>query len=271
MRPIAVVGHLARDLVDGLPPRPGGGPYYAARALRVLRRPAVVAAKCGAADRAELYPPLVALGIPTHCLAGRSTASFGIRYEGESRTMTVEGIGDPWTPEEARGWLARTLEGVGWAHVAALLRTDFPPETLAEMASGRRLSLDGQGLVRPGRTGPLELDADFDPELLRHVSILKLSEEEARVLLDDLDERSLRSLGVPEIVVTLGSHGSIVYADGVAERVPARPVEQVDNPTGAGDAFSAAYLVARSGGHTPTAAARRAAEVVAAVLSPHRR
>jgi sugar/nucleoside kinase (ribokinase family) len=38
------------------------------------------------------------------------------------------------------------------------------------------------------------------------------------------------------------------------------------DPTGAGDAFAAAYLVSRSTGHAPTAAARRATALVAGLL-----
>ena len=37
---LAVVGSLALDRVDGGPPRIGGCPFYAARALRVLGTPA---------------------------------------------------------------------------------------------------------------------------------------------------------------------------------------------------------------------------------------
>jgi len=51
------------------------------------------------------------------------------------------------------------------------------PETLAELARGRTVSLDGQGLVRRPRVGLLEQDREFDPEVLRHVSIVKLSED----------------------------------------------------------------------------------------------
>ena len=70
----------------------------------------------------------------------------------------------------------------GWVHVAPLLRSDFPAETLAALARGRRLSFDGQGLVRASEPGPLRLDADFDPAMLEHVQILKLAEEEAEVV-----------------------------------------------------------------------------------------
>ena len=193
-----------------------------------------------------------------------TTPRFAIDYEGEQRRMVLEQLADPWRPEEVAGW--KGLAGTRWIHAAPLARSDFPPETLAALARGRHLSLDGQGLVRPPRTGPLELDGDYDPDLLRHVSILKLAEEEAFVLLGETGEQALRSLGVPEVVVTLGSRGSLVLADGLAEHVPERAVSAADL-TGAGDAFAAAYLVARAGGFQPPAAARWASGAVAGLLS----
>ena len=100
-------------------------------------------------------------------------------------------------------------------HAAPLLRSDFPAETLAALARGRHLSLDGQGLVRSPETGPLRLDADFDPAMLEHVQILKLAEEEAEVI------GAIDRLGVPEVLVTFGPRGSCVYYEGRAEDVGA--------------------------------------------------
>ena len=260
---LAVVGNLSRDLVDGGPPRVGGPPFWAARALRALETPALVVAKCAGADRALLMRPLVALGVPVLWLGGSSTAAFSIRYEGDRREMTVDGIGDSWSPKDVR-----KLGDARWIHVGALAQSDFPAATLAELASGRRRILfDGQGLVRPARTGPLELHADFDPEVLRHVSVLKLSEEEAQALVGEPDEAALRALGVPEIIVTLGSRGSLVYADGQLERVATRAVGGPVDPTGAGDAFAVAYMAARAGGHAPVASARRAGALVTGLLA----
>ncbi|HKG44076.1 MAG TPA: PfkB family carbohydrate kinase [Gaiellaceae bacterium] len=261
MRPLAVVGNLSRDLVDGESPRVGGAPFHAARALRVLGRPALVAAKCAEADRRLLVPPLVRLGVPVLWRAGESTAAFSFHYDGDRRHMVVEEVGPRWSPADLRG-----LERADWVHVGALARSDFPAETLGELARNRRVSLDGQGLVRPGTTGPLKLDGDYDRALLRHVSVLKLAEEEALALVGEPDADALRSLGVPEIVVTLGSEGSLVFADRRLERVGARPVEGALDPTGAGDAFVAAYLDSRSSGHVPVAAARRATALVADLL-----
>jgi sugar/nucleoside kinase (ribokinase family) len=176
--------------------------------------------------------------------------------------MTVDVLGDPWTPTEVRG-----LGRVSWVHVGAIARSDFPAETLAELARDRRVSLDGQALVRPPRTGPLELDRNYDPDVLRHVSVLKLAEEEARVAVGEPTEEALSSLGVPEVVVTLGSRGSLVLAEGRLERVVAVPLAGAIDPTGAGDAFAVVYLASRERGHAPVAAARRATALVSGLLA----
>ena len=259
---VAVVGSLSLDSVDGGAPRIGGCPFYAARALRTLGAPAVIIAKCAAPDRQLLLPPLIRQGVPVVWQDSTASAAFSFSYENERRTMTVEAIADPWTPDQLIG----PLRDVRWVHVAPLARSDFSAETLTALAHGRRVSLDGQGLVRPARIGPLMLDADYDAGLLRSVSILKISEEEAELLVDGYDERALARLGVREVVVTLGSQGCIVFADGVAELVRAHAVHARD-PTGAGDSFATAYLAARSSGAAPTAAARRAAALVSDILS----
>ena len=257
---VAVLGSVSLDRVAGRPPRIGGGPYYAGRALRALGVRATIVAKCAAPDRPLILPALVRLGIPVLWRDSAATAAFTIDYDGEQRRMLVDAIADPWTPDEVQ------LAGASWVHVAPLARSDFPAETLDALARGRHVSLDGQGLVRPARVGPLEPDGDYDPAVLRSISVLKLSEHEAALLVDGLDERALARLGVPEVVVTLGSRGCIVFHEGIAELVRARRVESAD-PTGAGDAFAAVYITARSRGAAPTAAARRASALVADVLA----
>jgi len=248
---VAVVGSLSVDRVDGGPPRAGGAPYHAARALRLLSANAAIVARCAHADRRFLLPRLAVLGIPFDVLDGNSTTAFSFSYDGDARSMSVDTVSDSWTPRDARAVGTRAR----WVHVAPLLRSDFPADTIAALARGRRLLLDGQGLVRRPDVGRLVLDADFDRDVLRHVWVLKLAEEEAEIV-GDVD--------VPEVIVTLGSRGSIVRADGRETYVRAHTVAR--DPTGAGDAFSAAYVVSRAAGHAPTAAARRATAVVGACL-----
>jgi sugar/nucleoside kinase (ribokinase family) len=274
VRQLAVIGPLARDVVAGAAPRPGssaarvqprigGGPWHAGRALRALGQDAVLAVKCGTEERSAYLRRLAALGLPAAISSEGTTTSFSFGYDADGRReMQVDAIGEPWTADDEPERLLRRVE---WLHVAPLLRDDFPPEALERLARRRRVLLDGHGLVRARRVGPLTLDGEFDRALLRHVSILKLADEEARAILGEADLDELRGLGVPEIVVTFGGEGSLVLERGTSVRIHAHAV--AGDPTGAGDAFAAAYLGARASGHRPASAARRASALVSALLA----
>lgn len=250
---IALIGNLSRDELPGERPRVGGGAFHGARALHRLRVPARVLARCAPADREQLLPPLVRLGTPVRYVPGTATAAFSFSYDGDRRRMQIDRLGDAWAPRDL------PQVSVRWAHVAPLARNEWPAATLASLARRCRVSFDGQGLVRVPEVGPLRLDDDFDRDLLRHVWVLKLAEEEADVIGD------VAALGVREVLVTRGSRGSTVHYGGRSEEVPARPIDA--DPTGAGDAFATAYVVARNAGFAPTGAARRATAVVAALLA----
>lgn len=257
MRGIAVIGNLSRDTIDGGPPRVGGAPYHAARALRLLGGSSRIVARCAEPDRRALVGPLAVLGVPFDWLAAPSTATFELRYAGEERELTVTDPGAPWTVTDTR-----SVGRADWVQVGALTRADFPADVLAALARDRRVALDGQALARPAQTGLLVLDDDFDPALLRHVTALKLNEQEVEAL---GGEERVAALGVPELLLTHGSTGGVVIARGVRERVPVRRI-LTSNPTGAGDAFLAAYVWARAAGHRPVSAARHAATTAARVL-----
>jgi sugar/nucleoside kinase (ribokinase family) len=251
---IALIGNLSRDELPGRPPRVGGGSYHGARALNRLRVPARIVARCAVGDRELLLPPLVRLGTPVRYVPGTSTAAFSFYYEGDRRVMRIEALGDTWAPGDLPA-----LPAVRWAHVAPLARGEFPLETVAALARRCRVSLDGQGLVRVPEVGPLRLDGDFDWEILRHVWVLKLADEEAEVLGDPA------ALGVREVVVTHGSRGATLYVGGGALDVPVHASSR--DPTGAGDAFATAYVVARNAGFTPSGSAQRATTVVTSLLA----
>jgi sugar/nucleoside kinase (ribokinase family) len=269
VRPVAVIGSVALDRVDGGPPRIGGAPFYAARALRILGPPARIATKCAERDRAQIVRRLAALGFPVAWRTSEHTPAFSFSYRDGVRTMTIDALGDPWTADDAVDWLDAAIARAEWVQVGALFRSEFSAATLAVLARHRRILFDGQGLVRPAREGPLELEGELDTDLLDHVTALKLAEEEAYALVGDIGEGALRSLGVAEVIVTFGERGSLVYAQRRLERVTAHAVAA--DPTGTGDAFGAAYVVARNSGHPPPAAARRATALVASMLSLRRR
>jgi sugar/nucleoside kinase (ribokinase family) len=263
MTTIAALGHLTRDVVAGTEPRPGGGVFYATRAFAHLGADAHSVAACSAEHHAELFPPLAAFGVPVTWRPSSTTTEYSFHYEGDTRIMRQEAVGDPWLPDHA----VAAAGDATWVDVCALVRTDFPPATLAALAHrGHRLLIDAQGLVRTAALGPLRCDGDIG-DVLRHVTGLKLNDEEALILTGTSDPEALRSLGVREVVLTLGSRGSVVVTGDLVEHVPAVEIDSTVDPTGAGDTFTVAYLLERVGGAEPVEAAREASEVVASFLT----
>jgi sugar/nucleoside kinase (ribokinase family) len=266
---LAVIGNVACDRVDGGPPSPGGCPTFAALAFRMLGREGQILTRYAESDRELFEHHLAELGVPVTTLPAEATSGFALDYQGDSRTMRVTAMGDIWTPSELEA-LESTVE---WVHVAPLLRSDFPAETLAALAgSGRRVSFDGQGLVRVPRLGEMAVDGDFDPALLRPLSVLKLAEDEAEIVAGGrFEARHAAQLGVPQLLLTLGSQGAILYLGGGEEAIPVTgPVRDVQS-TGAGDVFMVAYIAARSDGDEPEAAANLAAATVAQMLEERKR
>jgi sugar/nucleoside kinase (ribokinase family) len=259
---VAALGHITRDTVEGGEPRPGGGVFYAARALARLGADAHIEASCSAEDSTALLPPLEAFGLPVTWHESSTTTAYSFHYEGDRRIMWQDAVGDPWTPERALEAAADAI----WIDVCALTRTDFPHETLAALdPGGRQLLVDLQGLVRTPTIGPLRTDANVG-DVLRYIEILKLNDEEAATLVGSAEPEKLHALGVPEVVLTLGSQGAWIVTPDVAEFVPAEPVEGDVDPTGAGDTYSVSYLVQRAAGAEPVEAARVAAATVSEFL-----
>lgn len=98
---------------------------------------------------------------------------------------------------------------------------------------------------------------ELSAQLLQRVDVITPNETEAEILtgIKVEDEASaeaaattLVSMGVKSVIITLGSKGAYVYADGKGRTVKAYKVKAVDT-TAAGDIFNAAFCVARVNGH----------------------
>jgi sugar/nucleoside kinase (ribokinase family) len=259
------MGNLAVDVIDGAPPSPGGCASFAGVALEAMDGPGRIVAMAAERDHALFDPLAERLGPLLRILPADRTSSFRLDYvDVDHREMTVDAIGPVWRRAEVDAAAPDTT----WVHLAPLLRTDFPADTLALLAArGHRIVYDGQGLVRADRLGPLTLDRHFPADMLRHLTVLKLAEDEAVIVADgEFDIATAQRLGVPEILVTFGSEGCDVYTDGTVVRVPAAwPVNGVQT-TGAGDMFTACYAANRSVGADPREAVARASELVAREL-----
>ena len=100
-------------------------------------------------------------------------------------------------------------------------------------------------------------------QVLECTDYLKLNEHEMEVVASSRDPRTvaleLASQGVGEVIITLGSYGSLIYADGRFYEVPAYKPREVVDATGCGDTYSTGYLYMRLQGAAPDEAGRFAA------------
>jgi 2-dehydro-3-deoxygluconokinase len=95
-----------------------------------------------------------------------------------------------------------------------------------------------------------EASASLVP-LVRLSDVVFVGADDLALLVDEEDPalgaRAVAALGPRQVVVTMGSEGSVAWIDGETYRQPALPVTTVD-PVGAGDAFAAGYLAAMLSG-----------------------
>jgi len=266
---VTVLGNLAVDVINGADRSPGGCASFSGVALEASGGHSRIVALAADKDRPLFTPLLDRFGPMLTILPADRTSSFRLDYvDVDHRRMSVEAIGPVWGEAEIEAADPDTT----WVHLAPLLRTDFPPGTLALLAQrGHRVAYDGQGLVRADRLGPLVVDRHYPPELLQNIDVLKLAEDEALIVADGpFDESAAERLAVPEILVTYGSEGCDIYTENRCVRVPA--AWRVDNvqTTGAGDMFTSCYVANRAAGADPAAAAKVASELVATELEKRR-
>jgi sugar/nucleoside kinase (ribokinase family) len=267
---VTVLGNLAIDIINGGPPSPGGCASFAGVALEASGTTGRIVGMGAEADHVLFDPLCERFKGLVEVLPADRTSAFRLDYDDvDHRHMAVDAIGPVWGAAEVAAADPRTT----WVHLAPLLRTDFPAETLELLSErGHCVAYDGQGLVRADRLGPLVEDSHFSADLLLHLDVLKLAEDEADVVADGpFDAEVADRLGVPEIVVTYGSEGCDIYADGTVIRVPAAWRVLDVQTTGAGDMFTACYVANRAAGAEPRQAAEQASKLVAAELEKRRR
>ncbi len=82
--------------------------------------------------------------------------------------------------------------------------------------------------------------------VLRKVNVFFANDEEARMLTGETNlvraAKRLRELGPRFVILKKGEHGALVFGPDVVFGLPARPCEDVIDPTGAGDSFAGGFL-----------------------------
>jgi sugar/nucleoside kinase (ribokinase family) len=107
--------------------------------------------------------------------------------------------------------------------------------------------------------------------LLPKIGILTLNDEEARMLSGEHNlvkaGRALLKMGPQTVLIKRGEYGVLQFSRDAMFAVPAYPLEEVIDPTGAGDTFAGAFMgyIARQGGLSE--AVLRTAVVYGSVLA----
>jgi sugar/nucleoside kinase (ribokinase family) len=266
---LTLIANVALDRVNGGSWTRGGCPTFAPYAFGRLQARGVIYAACADEDVATFRALDAGGEVTFRFKRAATTTRFDLNYSGEfgdTRSMVLHSIGHAWSEAD----IDELEIDSEWVQLAPLVRSDFSAGAVARLAAlGHRVAYDGQGLVRVPRIGELRLDARYDPELLRHLTVLKLSEDETAVLAAGHGrERALETLSdLPELLLTHGSGGAEVRVDGTLRHVAPDHVVADVQTTGAGDVFMTAYLIGRGRDLTPTAAATLGANVAAAMLT----
>jgi sugar/nucleoside kinase (ribokinase family) len=83
-------------------------------------------------------------------------------------------------------------------------------------------------------------------ETLRYINVLILNDSEARLLSHEPNlikaGRVIRGLGPSVVIIKKGEHGALLLTDQMVFAAPAYPMENIFDPTGAGDSFAGGFV-----------------------------
>ncbi|HEY9551535.1 MAG TPA: PfkB family carbohydrate kinase [Prevotella sp.] len=261
---ICCIGHITKDRI--ITPRhtvymAGGTSFYFSYAFNHLPHKVSfkLITKIGAEDMKAVHDMRMA-GIEVEVYPSAETVFFENKYgeDQNDRTQRVLAKADPFMLNELSDAEAKIF------HLGSLLNDDFSVELIRHLAQKGRISIDAQGFLRhvfneqvyPVRWKEKE-------KILACTDILKVNEHEMEAITGLTNPRmaalQLAGLGVKEVLITLGSYGSLVYAEGNFYEIPAYKPTDIIDATGCGDTYAAGYLYCRSQGESYEEAAKFAA------------
>jgi len=92
----------------------------------------------------------------------------------------------------------------------------------------------------------MEIAMDDLKKVIKQVDMLIINDEEARQLSGNYSlvkaAKTIREMGPKYLVIKKGEHGALLFYDAQVFFVPALPLEEVFDPTGAGDTFAGGFM-----------------------------
>ncbi len=224
------IGHCCHDKSDS-GYHLGGTASYAAMLARQWRRHPAVLTSFGPDFQFE--DAFAKHDIPVFHKPAEQTTTFSNTYSDGHRTQHLLACAATICVDD----LSAEMQKSPIVHFGPIADEIHPDLLRAFPNSLKGASI--QGFLRNwdhgGRVSPKEMDWS----LLRYIDIVVLSKEDIRGVEHFLDKIVAYA---PQVVCTNGAGGATVYNDGFPRFFPAYPTTEVD-PTGAGDAFTTAYLI----------------------------
>lgn len=253
MKDICCIGHITLDKI--VTPKqtnymPGGTSYYFSHGMSQLddfKHYKLVTAL--AESELNSVEEIRSKGIEVKVIPSQKTVYFENVYgvDQNNRTQRVLAKADPFTIDSLQDVEANIF------HLGSLLSDDFSLEVIKFLSTKGRLAVDAQGYLREVRGDKVyAVDWEDKIEALKYIDILKVNEHEMEVLtgynVPELAALRLAEWGVKEVLITLGSLGSLIYAESKFHHIPAYPPKEVVDATGCGDTYVAGYLYKRNQG-----------------------
>lgn len=264
---IICIGHITKDKI--VTPKaeiymPGGSSFYFSYGINHLgnKNLSYRLLTSLAEEDMQAVHDMRAAGIQVDVIPSRHTVYFENIYEADQnvRHQRVRAKADPFTIESVKDVEARYIV------LGSLLADDFPLEVIQYLSTRGTLVVDAQGYLREVRGEKVyAIDWKEKREALKYIDILKVNEYEAEVLTGTAHlhkaAETLASWGVKEVLLTQGSFGSTLLADGQFYDIPAYEPLNIVDATGCGDTFVMGYVYKRAQGASVDEAGHFAAAV----------
>ena len=252
MHDLCCVGHITLDKV--VTPKntvhmPGGTSFYFSHAIRNLKDINYTLVTAIAESEMAVANDLQSKGIDVKVMPSKHSVYFENIYgeNQDNRTQRVLAKADPFTVDYLEDIDARIY------HLGSLLADDFSLDVIRFLSQKGLVSVDSQGYLREVREQNVyAVDWTEKKEALQYIHFLKANEHEMEVLTgyDDvaMAAKQLYDWGVKEVLITLGSMGSVIYDGTTFHMIPAYKPKEVMDATGCGDTYMTGYLYKRAKG-----------------------
>lgn len=226
-----------------------------------------------AKDDMDIVAEMRRQGITVDVIPSRATSFFENIYgiDNRDRSQRVRSTGDPFSIDVLKPLLEplRQLPEKPYIILGSLLADDFPLDVVQYCNTIGKVVMDAQGYFREVKFTKTEdgnaigkvYESDWKDKdkYLANIEVLKLNENEARLITNETDlhlaAKLLHEQGIPEVLLTLGRMGSIIAAEGEVIDIPVIPEKISIDATGCGDTYVMAYIYRRSQGDSPRQAA----------------